>query len=298
MLPPHIQKPSDLVTSHRAVCEGFLSQAQAKTQKAAPVVGQAKLLLAALHKVANVESLLKLKEFRSDLIAAAGFSAKARGHLSDAELDAAVSEVFEKIFFSFSRERLPRRNCVPLSVDHGGCFGRQHGQLDWCARQHSVDTRVIGRAQAMGVEPEPLRGDNDKVQRIRWRKRRLLFDRTPKIIGKNVDVILLDDSLGAELADSELFADPNQYLACGELKGGIDPAAADERWKTANSALDRIRVSFKDHIPPPLFLVGAAIAPAMAKEIFEQLQSQKLTYAANLTVPEQLADLAAWLVGL
>jgi hypothetical protein len=36
----------------------------------------------------------------------------------------------------------------------------------------------------------------------------------------------------------------------------------------------------------------------MDEEIFSELQNGMLTYAANLTVPEQLADLAAWLVRL
>ena len=33
----------------------------------------------------------------------------------------------------------------------------------------------------------------------------------------------------------------------GELKGGIDPAGADEHWKTGNSALVRIRKAFEDY---------------------------------------------------
>ena len=34
------------------------------------------------------------------------------------------------------------------------------------------------------------------------------------------------------------------FVALGELKGGLDPAGADEHWKTANSALGRIRKGF------------------------------------------------------
>lgn len=90
---------------------------------------------------------------------------------------------------------------------------------------------------------------------------------------------------------------PESYLACGELKGGIDPAGADEHWKTATRALDRIRESFQTR-SPALFFVGAAIETTMAKEIFAQLSDGSLSYAANLTAPEQLADLADWLVRL
>lgn len=85
--------------------------------------------------------------------------------------------------------------------------------------------------------------------------------------------------------------------ASGELKGGIDPAGADEHWKTARSALDRVREVFGGN-PPALFFVGAAIEWAMAREIFADLQTGRILYAANLTVPEQVADLASWLVSL
>jgi type II restriction enzyme len=94
--------------------------------------------------------------------------------------------------------------------------------------------------------------------------------------------------------------DPDRYLACGELKGGIDPAGADEHWKTATTAFSRIREGFnKCGRPiPQLFFVGAAIASFMATEIYSSLRKGELRYAANLTVPEQLSSLAQWLVSL
>ena len=53
---------------------------------------------------------------------------------------------------------------------------------------------------------------------------------------------------------------PEIIIALGELKAGFDPAGADERWKTANSALDRIRKGFRAITKQPqLFFVGAAI---------------------------------------
>jgi hypothetical protein len=33
-------------------------------------------------------------------------------------------------------------------------------------------------------------------------------------------------------------------IALGELKGGIDPGGADEHWKTAQAAFNRIRQAF------------------------------------------------------
>ena len=95
---PHVRTAADLVTTHEAVRDGFLSQALAKTEKAVPYVEKAQLLQAALQKVEQVETLLGLPQFRDDLITAAGFSEKARGHLSDTELNGAVKTVYDTLF--------------------------------------------------------------------------------------------------------------------------------------------------------------------------------------------------------
>ena len=85
----------------------------------------------------------------------------------------------------------------------------------------------------------------------------------------------------------------------GELKGGIDPSGADEHWKTANSALERIRNSFvKQNLNPLTFFVGAAIEKAMAAEIYKQLIDGTLSNAANLTVEDQVISVCRWLLSL
>src|SRR5215210_5013030 len=90
-----------------------------------------------------------------------------------------------------------------------------------------------------------------------------------------------------------------RYVALGELKGGIDPAGADEHWKTARTALLRIREAFSSHgLAPASFFVGAAIVKGMAEEIWTQLENGALTNAANLTDANQVASLCRWLVNL
>jgi type II restriction enzyme len=148
-----------------------------------------------------------------------------------------------------------------------------------------------------GTQVRTVTSKKDKVQLISWDSRILLFDANKKLIGNSVDVILLDSSLAVTLSDLEKI--PQAYLACGELKGGIDPAGADEHWKTGRSALVRIRDTFAKHNHnPALFFVGAAIEARMAREIYDDLQGGLLSHAANLTVPKQAQDLATWLVSL
>ena len=92
---------------------------------------------------------------------------------------------------------------------------------------------------------------------------------------------------------------PKNYIALGELKGGIDPAGADEHRKTASTALDRIRIAFsEENLQPRIFFIGAAIEKAMASEIYQQLESHILTNGANLTNEKQVVSLCSWLIGI
>ncbi len=88
-------------------------------------------------------------------------------------------------------------------------------------------------------------------------------------------------------------------MALGELKGGIDPAGADEHWKTARTALTRIQVMFaQSELKSHTFFIGAAIAKRMALEIWNQLEEGTLENAANLTADNQVASISRWLCSL
>ena len=126
--------------------------------------------------------------------------------------------------------------------------------------------------------------------------RTLVYNLTPPLLKKNVDFCLLkcrpQDYRTA-------MADAGRYLAIGELKGGIDPAGADEHWKTAATALDRARKAFaKKRVSPSTFFVGACIVAGMADEIWAQLADGTLSNAANLSNPDHVAALCRWLLQL
>jgi type II restriction enzyme len=154
--------------------------------------------------------------------------------------------------------------------------------------------------QKQGKSYEVTPPGSGKVKGLYWSDRCLLFDRKPKCIDKNVDMILLRCT-DEHVSEQDRLERQKDYLACGELKGGIDPAGADEHWKTARSALERIRVRFKE-LPvekrPVLFFVGAAITKKMAEELYDWLKRGELAAAANLTQPQQVKALADWLVAL
>jgi type II restriction enzyme len=117
---------------------------------------------------------------------------------------------------------------------------------------------------------------------------------TPPIVKKNVDICLFDCRY--DEYNDKIAKNGKKYLALGELKGGIDPAGADEHWKTANTALSRIRSSFtKIKMKPLTFFIGAAIEKSMAREIYVQLKKKTLSNAANLTSDFQLNSICHWI---
>lgn len=295
MTPKFIKTATDLQTKHRAICEGFLTQALQKTEKAEPFVEEAKSFYKKLKSVKTVEELLASSEYKKDLASACGFSDKARSHLTDAELNSAIKKVLTRIYKEAGqdfREEIVYRYLLTKGDTLGGSMRNVTGASAGTKLTEKIIERLSGSKKKIQV----LKSKSGKVQRVIWNGRTLLFDVKPALIGKNIDVILINRG-DAETPESELLADKSKYIACGELKGGIDPAGADEHWKTANSALGRIRTAFGKN-PPATFFVGAAIEASMAEEIFNQLSEGKLDHAANLNEDEQVNDLVDWLLTL
>jgi hypothetical protein len=94
--------------------------------------------------------------------------------------------------------------------------------------------------------------DTDLENRIKglcWSKdnkyRLLIMNITIPIVRKNVDLSILQKTVAdLKRGRQSIIHDNGKYIALGELKGCINPVGADEHWKTANSALERIRKSF------------------------------------------------------
>lgn len=117
------------------------------------------------------------------------------------------------------------------------------------------------------------------------------------LVKNNIDLCVFDCS--PNHLSPDVYSSPKSYVALGELKGGIDPAGADEHWKTARTALSRIQQAFGAHgANPHLFFIGAAIEKKMAVEIWNQLEQGALENAANLTAENQLASVSRRLCDL
>lgn len=287
----------DLITTNALTRQGFLDQALRKIAIADEFVGQAVHLLDELSKAKDPNEAVNNQEIRSELVASVGFSQKASNYFTAPELRTALFQSIQTVQSLAGedwRESLVYRFLLTKGDSIGG---RLRNEIGESARVKFIQT-VITKLESKGISPKQTSSPSNslKIQKLDWPNRILLFDKRSKLIGKSIDVILLR-STKKNMSDSERLLRPNDYLACGEIKGGIDPAGADEHWKTTKGSLDTIR----KQIPRKtlkLFFVGAAIEKSMADEIISQFKTGELAHAANLTDSGKVSDLAEWLVSL
>ena len=125
--------------------------------------------------------------------------------------------------------------------------------------------------------------------------RTLIYNLTVPAVKNNIDMCLLNSS--CEKYGADVVKTPKLFIALGELKGGIDPAGADEHWKTARTAFDRIHKGFTGYTPATFF-IGSAIERRMTDEIWTLLETNTITNAANLTDENQVSSITSWLCSL
>jgi type II restriction enzyme len=303
MIPKFIDSASDLKTIHKDTVNGFLEQAKRKIIEADQYIEEAKEIR---NKLENVEDLKSLKTYidknpedLSSIATSVGFSDKSIGHFNKKELRDAILEALNSLYGTNVKnlsEEITYRYLLTRGDSLGGKMRNVVGRI---AGERLIDI-LFDELNERDIDYDYNLTRTNKINRIYWENRLLFFDVTPSFIGNNIDLILVKSekpisSLNKEIED--LKHDPKSFLACVELKGGIDPAGADEHWKTARSAFQRIRKSFNNlNINVPhLFFVGYAIENSMAGEIFNQLKDGSLSHATNLFHDDQSKDIINWL---
>lgn len=316
----HLKSYNDLVTSYEATRTGFIEIALEKNRKATPFIEEAKALRVLARKAKCPEDLHKIPQIQNSLLTAAGLSDKALTHLEKRHKEEAISNLVENFLVPAGKkfvDELVYRFLLTRGDTLGGMMRNIAGTLG----ERKFIRNLIALLSLQKIEYMwfhnkslswiPTSIDDTDIERvlkgISWQNKHgnrvLLFNTTVPNVGKNVDLCLLNcqhNDLGDRYSKKKaIISSPELFVALGELKGGIDPAGADEHWKTANSALGRIRKAFsKERLKPCLFFTGAAIEKSMAEEIFDQLRQNALTNAANLTNEEQVCSLCEWLISI
>ena len=316
----HIGSSEDLVTPYEATRAGFVEIALEKNRKASPFVEEAKALRVAASKANNPEDLIHIDGIFEALITASGLSDKSQCHLTQGDKKRAVENLIEN-FLTPAGEQFVEELVYRFLLTKGDSLGGMMRNLAGVIGERKFIRSLISvlsiqkktyfwldkRSGSWFKNSLDDAGIENDIKGISWgdneKPRTIVLNTTIPFVGKNVDLCLLNCDLNlmskAKKDIKDIIDSPDCYIALGELKGGIDPAGADEHWKTANTALERIRKAFQTHSQKPqTFFVAAAIENAMANEIYEQLKTKMLSNAANLTNDSQVFSLCEWLIGI
>ena len=257
---------------------------------------------------------MKIEDIESGLLTAAGISDKALKHLSPDDKNEAINGLI-KNFLVPAGEKFVEELVFRFLLIRGDTLGGSMRNIGGVLAQRKLTRAMISTLRIAGKGYKWQHSNSRKwldtteddadielsLRGLSWENangnRTLIYNLIVPLLKNNVDLCLFN-LLPNELEKSK-YKIPESYIALGELKGGIDPAGADEHWKTARTALERIREAFsKRGISPYTFFIGAAIEKKMSDEIWEQLESGILSNAANLTNETQLMSISRWLCNL
>ena len=312
-----IKSVDDLVTSRQETRAGFISMALEKNFIAVPYIEEAKALKALASQVKKPKELLQVKDLRIGLLTAAGLSDKSLNYLNDDDRTMAIKGLIEK-FLEPAGENFIDELVYRYLLTKGDALGGKARNLAGSLGERKFLRSLISIFNLAGIDYkwkdsetntwiEKPKDDEEIEKRIKalyWYKdnknRLLLMNMNVPLVNKNVDLSVLQGVIEETRSGKQsIINNADRYLALGELKGGIDPAGADEHWKTANSALNRIRKGFNSKsLQPKTFFIGAAIENAMAIEIFKQIKSGTMNNATNLTNDKQLTEICEWLINI
>jgi hypothetical protein len=311
----HVISAASLITTPEARRSGFLEYALRRNKEAIPFIDKAKALKATLQAHTNQPAdILKIDKIRESLLESAGISVKAKAHLSDVDKRRLLTDFIDKILIPCGQEYI-NEIIYRYLLTSGEALGGKMRNIVGSIANEKLNRFVISQLQICQINFSFATNSGfftsteyslemaEAIKAIRWEtnsgeQRLLIYNVNVPQVSKNIDIVLLnkftETAKGKNLKD--ILGDAKNYLAIGELKGGIDPAGADEHWKTASTALGRVHIAFNGQLP--LIFIGAAIESAMAGEIFNQYQNGYLANCANLTNDDQLASACEWLVNL
>ncbi|MCX8109894.1 MAG: type II restriction endonuclease [Syntrophorhabdaceae bacterium] len=255
----HLRSTDDLVTSYEAIRAGFVALALEKNRRSTPYVAEARALQEAVSEAKAPVDLLAIKDIEAGLLTAAGLSDKALVHLLPEDKEKAIKGLI-KNFLEPAGEKFIEELVFRFLLTRGDALGGSMRNIGGVLAQRKLTRAIISTLVIAGIgyrwqhsktrQWVDMTEDDSEIELslrgLSWKSkgkpRTLIYNFTVPLVKNNVDMCLFN------LSPDELQATERKsatsYIALGELKGGIDPAGADEHWKTARAALDRIREAF------------------------------------------------------
>lgn len=310
----HLNTGFDLVTAYEKTRSGFVALAIERNRRATPLIDQARVLKTIASQVNSPADLINLVEIQPALLAASGISDKAGGYLQPQDkiqaIEGLIKEFLEPAGSDFIEELVYR-----FLLTRGDTLGGSMRNVGGVLAQRKFTRAILANLALANISYYWLHSttktwipmtDEDAgidlyVKGLSWsignKNRTIIYNITVPLVKSNIDVYLFN--CGYQQISPTIYKIPNLYITLGELKGGIDPAGADEHWKTARTALSRIWKAFSQvDLSPHTFFIGAAIEKRMAEEIWNNLESGKLSNAANMTNDTQVDSICHWLISL
>lgn len=309
----HLASSDDFITSEIGFHGLAASFALQKKRREVNFAHQALALKVAASAASSPADLINIKGIQSALLTAAGVSDKAAKYLQPEDKTTAILGLVEN-FLAPAGADFAEELVFRFLLTRGDTLGGSMRNVGGVLAQRKLSRALISTlaldgipylwlhstSNAWALKPEDDSDVELHLRGLSWsageKRRTVIFNLTVPFLKNNVDLCLFNcDPEGLQAC----VGSPASYVALGELKGGIDPAGADEHWKTARSALERIRKAFEfSGMKPHTFFIGAAIAQKMAEEIWADLEAGQLRNAANLTVETQVAFVSRWLCSL
>lgn len=312
-----ITNSESLVTTHEQTRTGFLTIALEKNRMNDPYVKNALAFKAMVAETTSPVDFLSMSKIKPFLLTASGLSEKSMNHLTEQDKTEAIKELIDKFLKPAGKDYIDEATFRYLLIKGDAVGGKMRNRIGALGQERLIRC-IFSCMDVQGVECDwmdnkskrwDLKRDGEagiesRVKALHWKNtggedRVLAFNMTILTVKKNVDICLFRSNID-EYDDGDTIQRPERAIMFGELKSGIDPAGADEHWKTGNTALERIRKSFTQKGFPNIktSFVGAAIEKGMAGEIYEQLENGTLSNASNLTDNNQLTEYCNWIIRL
>lgn len=311
-----ITSPESLITTYEETRAGFLSIALEKNRVGEPFVKNASAFKSMVADTRCPEELLSIPQVRPFLITAAGLSDKSLSYLKEADQTMAIQELIDKFLKPAGKNYIDEAAFRYLLIKGDAVGGTMRNKIGSLGQERLIRAiyssmsvrgwrcdRLLTDSRRWAVTDLNAAGAEANVKALHWvnekGSRMLVLNAKIPTVNKNVDICLFSGTVN-NFDQGRIVRRNERAIMFGELKGGIDPAGADEHWKTGNTALNRIRSSFANAGYPAILtsFVGAAIQRSMAEEIYGQLENGTLTNAANLTNHDQLFAYCNWLIEL
>lgn len=311
----HLTSSFDLVTPYDKTRQGFVNLAIERNRRAMPFIDQARALKTVASQASTPSELINIVEIQPALLTAAGISDKAVNHLQPQDKIAAIQGLIKEFLEPVGSDKFVEELVYRFLLTRGDTLGGSMRNVGGALAQRKLSRSIIATLSLAGFSynwlhstaktwipmTEEDAGIELNLKGLNWKNgtknRTIIYNLNVPLIKSNIDVCLLNCDY--QNLEPNLYKNPEVYIALGELKGGIDPAGADEHWKTAKTALSRIWTAFdKISLSPHTFFIGAAIEKRMAEEIWNDLEEGKLRNAANLTNDTHVDSLCHWLINL